>query len=115
MLIHFNDCYNVEAQKTEPVGGATRFCTAVKSLRPFNPLVLFSGDILAPSIMSTFTKGDQMVPVLNSIQTDCAVYGNHDFGAYLTHAYTPRRLDAVHLRGLANTESLNLGNRLFQA
>ncbi|XP_022646777.1 uncharacterized protein LOC111270694 isoform X2 [Varroa jacobsoni] len=79
MLIHFNDCYNVEAQKTEPVGGATRFCTAVKSLRPFNPLVLFSGDILAPSIMSTFTKGDQMVPVLNSIQTDCAVYGNHDF------------------------------------
>ncbi|OQR69207.1 5' nucleotidase-like [Tropilaelaps mercedesae] len=78
-LLHFNDCYNVEPQSTEPVGGAARFCTVVKSMSSLNPLILFSGDVLAPSIMSTFTKGDQMVPVLNSIRTDCAVYGNHDF------------------------------------
>ena len=30
--------------------------------------------------MSTFTKGEQMVPVLNALGTHCAVYGNHDFG-----------------------------------
>ncbi|XP_037284244.1 snake venom 5'-nucleotidase [Rhipicephalus microplus] len=78
-VLHFNDCYNVEEQHGEPVGGATRFCTALKSFASLNPLILFSGDVLAPSIMSTFTKGEQMVPVLNCCKVDCAVYGNHDF------------------------------------
>ncbi|XP_064466748.1 snake venom 5'-nucleotidase-like isoform X2 [Ornithodoros turicata] len=78
-VLHFNDCYNVEEQHGEPVGGATRFCTALKRFSNENPLILFSGDVLAPSIMSTFTKGEQMVPVLNCCGVDCAVYGNHDF------------------------------------
>ena len=30
--------------------------------------------------VSTFTKGEQMIPVLNQLGTHCAVYGNHDFG-----------------------------------
>jgi len=34
------------------------------------PLVLFSGDCFNPSIMSTVTKGKQMVPCLNSIGID---------------------------------------------
>uniref|UniRef100_T1ISA7 5'-Nucleotidase C-terminal domain-containing protein n=1 Tax=Strigamia maritima TaxID=126957 RepID=T1ISA7_STRMM len=78
-IFHFNDCYNIEPQKHEPVGGAARFCTAVKRLSHLNPLVLFSGDILAPSLMSTFTQGEQMIPVLNALNVHCAVYGNHDF------------------------------------
>ena len=61
------------------MGGAARFCTAVKSYAHLNPIVLFSGDAFAPSIMSTFTKGEQMVPVLNKLGTHCACYGNHDF------------------------------------
>ena len=32
--------------------------------------------------MSTFTKGEQMVPVLNKLGVHCAVYGNHDFGRW---------------------------------
>jgi len=78
-LLHYNDVYNVESREVEPVGGAARFLTAVKELKHLNPLILFSGDIFAPSIMSTFTKGEQMVPVLNMLGTHCAVYGNHDF------------------------------------
>ena len=31
-------------------------------------------------LVSTFTKGEQMVPVLNRIGVHCACYGNHDFG-----------------------------------
>ena len=31
-------------------------------------------------LVSTFTKGEQMIPVLNQLGTHCAVYGNHDFG-----------------------------------
>lgn len=30
--------------------------------------------------MSTFTKGEQMSKVLNELGTQCAVYGNHEFG-----------------------------------
>ncbi|XP_050300775.1 trifunctional nucleotide phosphoesterase protein YfkN isoform X2 [Anthonomus grandis grandis] len=80
VILHFNDVYNVEPrQGPEPVGGAARFCTAVKSFQHLNPLVLFSGDAFSPSMLSTFTKGEQMVPVLNEIGTHCAVLGNHDF------------------------------------
>ncbi len=48
--MHFNDVYNVESREQEPVGGAARFCTAIKSYAHLNPIVLFSGDIFAPSI-----------------------------------------------------------------
>ncbi|KAK7079008.1 hypothetical protein SK128_013735 [Halocaridina rubra] len=78
-VIHFNDVYNVEEQKLEPIAGAARFKTALKTFADRDPLVLFSGDILAPSIMSSFTKGEQMVPVMNQLGIHCAVFGNHDF------------------------------------
>lgn len=79
-ILHYNDVYNIDQQsKNEPVGGAARFCTAIHSFKELNPLVLFSGDAFNPSMLSTFTKGEQMVPVLNSVGTDVAVFGNHDF------------------------------------
>lgn len=83
-ILHFNDVYNVEDRANAPFGGAGRFCTKVKALRPapsaaFTPaLVLFSGDALSPSAMSTVTKGEQMVPILNVIGVDVAMAGNHD-------------------------------------
>ncbi|KAB7499198.1 Trifunctional nucleotide phosphoesterase protein YfkN [Armadillidium nasatum] len=76
-IIHFNDVYNVDEMNGE--GGAPRFKTAVKSFANKDPLILFSGDILAPSIMSSFTHGEQMIPVLNQLDVHCAVFGNHDF------------------------------------
>lgn len=79
-ILHYNDVYNIDQQvKNEPRGGAARFCTAIKSFKHLNPLVLFSGDAFNPSMLSTFTQGEQMVPVLNSVGTDVAVFGNHDF------------------------------------
>ncbi|KAL4234758.1 hypothetical protein ACF0H5_006400 [Mactra antiquata] len=84
-ILHFNDVYNVEPQKLEPAGGAARMASYVKSLKAENPLVLFSGDALNPSLMSIFLKGDQMIPCLNSIGVHCAVYGNHDFDFGVDH------------------------------
>lgn len=79
-ILHFNDVYNIDQQlKIEPVGGAARFCTAMNSFSHLNPLVLFSGDAFNPSMLSTFTQGEQMIPVLNAVGTRCAVFGNHDF------------------------------------
>lgn len=51
VIIHFNDIYNVEPRASpEPVGGAARFCTAVKSFQHLHPLILFSGDAFSPSM-----------------------------------------------------------------
>lgn len=79
-ILHYNDVYNIDQQvKSEPVGGASRFCTAIHSFKDLNPLVLFSGDAFNPSMLSTFTQGEQMIPVLNKVGTACAVFGNHDY------------------------------------
>lgn len=51
VILHFNDVYNVESRPSiEPIGGAARFCTAIKSFEHLNPLVLFSGDAFSPSM-----------------------------------------------------------------
>ncbi|CAG0894512.1 unnamed protein product [Darwinula stevensoni] len=78
-ILHFNDVYNIEGFSDEPVGGASRFISALDSFSELSPLVLFSGDVLAPSLMSTYIKGEQMLPVLQAANVDCACFGNHDF------------------------------------
>ena len=49
-IVHFNDVYNIEPREKEPVGGAARFATKLASLRHLNPLTVFSGDALNPSL-----------------------------------------------------------------
>ena len=49
-ILHFNDVYNIEPRETEPVGGAARFATKLTSYKHLNPMVVFSGDCLNPSI-----------------------------------------------------------------
>lgn len=78
-ILHFNDVYNVRSTRTrEPVGGADRFQTVLRSFAHTEPLVLFSGDCFSPSTDSTVTKGAHMVPVLNAFGISCAMVGNHD-------------------------------------
>lgn len=48
-IIHFNDSYNIEPMKEEPIGGIARFQTALKSFEKLDPIVLFSGDLFSPS------------------------------------------------------------------
>lgn len=53
-ILHYNDVYNVDVTtEVEPIGGAARFCTAIKTFQDENPLVLFSGDIFSPSMCKT--------------------------------------------------------------
>lgn len=77
-IIHFNDVYDISPRTIEPVGGASRFAHLVNQHAADNPLVLFSGDCLNPSLLSAFTRGEQMVPVLNTIGVHAACVGNHD-------------------------------------
>ena len=52
-ILHYNDVCNVEARDAEPVGGASRFLTAVKEHQESNPLILFSGNVFSPSMSKT--------------------------------------------------------------
>ena len=88
------------------MGGAARFATALRAQAASKPLVLFSGDVFNPSLMSTVTKGkvrpnrffscrphhmirlnvcnrvscvschQHMVPILNELGVHCSVFGN---------------------------------------
>lgn len=79
-IIHFNDCYNIEGQKNEPVAGAARFKTALNILRKDkHSIVLFSGDAVSPSQLSLFSKGRQMIEALNKLDIAAAAIGNHEF------------------------------------
>ncbi|CAG5129813.1 unnamed protein product [Candidula unifasciata] len=84
-ILHFNDVYNIDEQRDEPRGGAARMKSYIQSQQQFQPLVLFSGDALNPSLMSIFFKGEQMIPVLNELGVAAAVYGNHDFDFGVDH------------------------------
>jgi len=73
--------YEIEARAQEPVGGAARFAGLLHALRAScgtPSAVLFSGDALSPSLLSTVTRGKHMVPVLSGLDVAAAVVGNHD-------------------------------------
>ena len=69
-ILHFNDVYNLEERKEEPVGGAARFITALHSFKDENPLILFSGDIFSPSQLSPIKKGKHMMPFFELAKID---------------------------------------------
>ncbi|KAK7217721.1 hypothetical protein V2G26_005724 [Clonostachys chloroleuca] len=85
-LLHYNDVYHVDPASAEPVGGLARFmhlCQHYRHAEQFKGqselLTFFSGDAFNPSLESSVTKGRHMVDALNTIGTDCACVGNHDF------------------------------------
>ena len=79
-LLHFTDIYNLPSRRwREPVGGAARLQTLLESYAHADPLVLFSGDALSPSLESQATKGSHMLDALNKLGVSAAVPGNHEF------------------------------------
>ena len=59
--------------------GPLVFCPWAQTLNWLS-LMQINWHVLMFTTVSTFTKGEQMVPVLNKLDVRCAVYGNHDFG-----------------------------------
>ncbi|EKX34505.1 hypothetical protein GUITHDRAFT_61689, partial [Guillardia theta CCMP2712] len=90
-IIHFNDVYEIEPKARDPVGGVARFINRIRNrltelLQSYpDSLVLFSGDALAPSLMSTITKGEHMVKFLNMMNIRVACIGNHEFDFGVEH------------------------------
>lgn len=69
-ILHFNDVYDVDRTPA--------FVTQFMKKNTPETLRLFSGDLLAPAIMSIFEKGRQFIPVFEKIRPQLSVIGNHD-------------------------------------
>ena len=69
-LLHFNDVYDI--------GKASKFVEKINSFKIAETLTIFSGDIFFPSLESTIKEGFQMVKVLEEMNVDYAIPGNHD-------------------------------------
>ncbi|MEW6049220.1 MAG: 5'-nucleotidase C-terminal domain-containing protein [Bacillota bacterium] len=80
-ILHFNDTYTLEPVDGGKLGGMPRLATLVKQARTQNPeaLLLFAGDVISPSIMSSVFKGEQMIEAFNALGVDVSTFGNHEF------------------------------------
>eukprot|EP00443_Scrippsiella_acuminata_P056958 CAMPEP_0115531126 /NCGR_PEP_ID=MMETSP0271-20121206/84870_1 /TAXON_ID=71861 /ORGANISM="Scrippsiella trochoidea, Strain CCMP3099" /LENGTH=477 /DNA_ID=CAMNT_0002963317 /DNA_START=1 /DNA_END=1435 /DNA_ORIENTATION=+ len=63
-----------------------RFWHRFRDFSSDNPLVCFSGDFLAPSLTSAFTKGRHMMEALELLGVHVGTLGNHDFDFGVEHA-----------------------------
>jgi len=69
-ILHFNDVYDVDRTPA--------FVAQFMKRNTPDTLRLFSGDLLAPAIMSIFEKGRQFIPVFDKIRPQYSAIGNHD-------------------------------------
>ena len=88
-ILQINDVYKIEGLLGGTVGGLARVRTLRKNLeaegRPV--LVLHGGDLLFPSVMSKYLRGNPMIHALNLLDGDASafdpslvvVFGNHEF------------------------------------
>jgi 2',3'-cyclic-nucleotide 2'-phosphodiesterase (5'-nucleotidase family) len=71
-FLHFGDVYHLK--------NAPQFKTLIDILqKKYNPITTFGGDFVAPSLMSTFTKGQHMAEILSELNIDYGCLGNHEF------------------------------------
>lgn len=78
-LLGVGDVYNFAGDGKQ--GGFARLNAVAKSERAANPntLYLFDGDMLSPSLLSGFDKGQNTIDLTNLEPFDLAVPGNHEF------------------------------------
>ncbi len=80
-IVTFNDVYELQPVAHGTLGGAARVAAELQAIRVHDPdtLVLFAGDLLSPSIMSSVFHGRQMVAAMNQLGLNYATIGNHEF------------------------------------
>ena len=78
-LLGVGDVYNFAGAGAQ--GGFARLNAVARAERAANPnmLYLFDGDMLSPSLLSGFDKGQNTIDLTNLVPFDLAVPGNHEF------------------------------------
>ena len=78
-ILGVGDIYNFADNRGR--GGVARLNAVALAERAANPntIYVFDGDMLSPSILSGFDKGQNMIELTNMVPFDIAVPGNHEF------------------------------------
>ncbi len=78
-FLGIGDIYNFAEEDGR--GGFARLNAVARAERAANPntLYLFDGDMLSPSLLSGFDKGQNTIDLTNIVPFDLAVPGNHEF------------------------------------
>ncbi|SPH17159.1 Trifunctional nucleotide phosphoesterase protein YfkN [Defluviimonas aquaemixtae] len=78
-ILGVGDTYNFAEEDGR--GGFARLNAVAKAEREANPntLYVFDGDMLSPSLLSGFDKGQNTIDLTNLVPFDIAVPGNHEF------------------------------------
>ncbi|MCF6271574.1 MAG: bifunctional metallophosphatase/5'-nucleotidase [Rhodobacteraceae bacterium] len=78
-ILGIGDIYNFAEEDGR--GGVARLNAVARDERANNPnmIYVFDGDMLSPSILSGFDKGQNMIDLTNIVPFDIAVPGNHEF------------------------------------
>ena len=78
-ILGIGDVYNFADDDGR--GGFARLNAVAKAERAANPntLYVFDGDMLSPSVLSGFDKGQNTIDLTNLVPFDIAVPGNHEF------------------------------------
>lgn len=87
VVVHINDTYLLDERHERGFPGFPRVISTIKHLREHvkkvkgedRTLVLHSGDFLGPSLVGKNTKGLAMIELLNRMELDWCVLGNHEF------------------------------------
>jgi 5'-nucleotidase / UDP-sugar diphosphatase len=78
-----NDIYRIEEKNGR--GGMARFAAVVKAERAralaenSHVICVHAGDMLSPSLLSSFDQGAHMVDLFNNLELNAFVPGNHEF------------------------------------
>ncbi|MEQ9261694.1 MAG: bifunctional metallophosphatase/5'-nucleotidase [Owenweeksia sp.] len=107
-FLQLNDVYEMSAVSGGKLGGFARVQTLLDSLKKDNPntFTVLAGDMLSPSAIGTATyqgekmAGRQMVDVLNVMNWDYFIFGNHEFD--LKEPDLRKRLDEMKFTLIAD-------------
>jgi 5'-nucleotidase len=91
-ILQVNDTYKIEGLENGSKGGFARLRTLRRQLegegRPV--LVLHAGDLLFPSVMSKYLKGQPMIRILNLLDGDAAGFDPHLIATFGNHEFDDR-------------------------
>lgn len=78
-LVHVNDLDRID--QAQGRGGLARLAALLAAERAKGHRVIFThgGDAISPSLLSAFDRGAHMIALLNRMQPDAMVLGNHEF------------------------------------
>lgn len=83
VILHVNDWDMLEAD--DGAGGAAKIVSTIRRERAVAiadgaaTLTTFGGDMISPSLLSSFDKGAHIITLANRMGFDAAVLGNHEF------------------------------------